>query len=198
MIDERFIIPGVLIGVIGNFNYILNTIKGRTKPNRVTWSLWCVLSTITFLAMLDKHAAVTALIATFASALITFATVCASFFDKKAYWKITQLDYICGALSLFGIFAWLVTQEGNLAIVFTLSADLFATMPTIVKSYKFPDTESWPNYAGGALSALITILTVKVWTFASIAWPADIFILCSFIFILIQLKPSRKINIYKA
>ncbi|MEK7516914.1 MAG: hypothetical protein AAB583_00005 [Patescibacteria group bacterium] len=42
---------------------------------------------------------------------------------------------------------------------------LVTALPTIVKSYKFPDTENWVLYFANAISAGITLLTVKVWNF---------------------------------
>jgi hypothetical protein len=188
MIDERFIILAVIIGVGANLNYIYNTIKGRTKPNRVTWALWTLIPIISFFAMLSKDVEITPLIATFMSGFVPLLTLGASFLDKKAFWKISKFDYICGFLSLIGIAGWIITREGNYAIIFAIIADVLAAIPTFVKSYKFPETESWPNYLGGAISSFITLLTIKHWTFASTAWTLDILIMCSILFVLIKFR----------
>ncbi len=194
MIDERFIILAVFIGFAGSANYIFNTLKGQTKPNRVTWLLWTLIPMVAFFAMLDKDVGITPLILTFVSAFIPLMTFCATFLDRKAFWKITKFDYICGALSLAGVAAWAVTQEGNLAIVFAIIADSLATLPTLVKSYKNPESESWPNYLCGAIYAFITILTIQEWTFASVAWPINIMVACTVLFVLIKFKIGPRLT----
>ncbi len=194
MIDERFIIISVLIGFYGSASYAFNTLKGKTKPNRVTWFLWALMPIIAFFAMLDKDVSVTPLITTFLSGFIPLIIFIVSFVNKKAFWKITRFDYICGALSLAGIIAWLVTSNSNAAIIFAITADVFASMPTIIKAYKFPDTEGWLNYFTGSINAAVTLLTIKVWTFANVAWVMDILIICSIIFVLVKFRIGEKFN----
>lgn len=193
MIDERFIIPAVIIGLVANLNYIYNTVKGRTKPNRVTWGLWTLIPIISFSAMLGKDVGITPLIATFMSGFVPLMTLGASFLDKNAFWKISRFDYICGLLSLVGVAGWLITSEGNYAIIFAIIADILASVPTVKKSFSFPETESWPNYLGGAVSSFITLLTIKHWTFAAIAWPLNILVICSVLFVLIKFRVGPKL-----
>ena len=193
MIDDKFIILAVLITLAGNINYIYHTIQGQTKPNRVTWFLWTLIPMITFSAMLSEGAETTALILTFASGFMPLMTFCASFFDKKAFWKINKFDYVCGTFSLVGIAAWIITQEGYLAIVFAIIADFLATLPTIIKSYKYPETESWPNFLGGSIYALIALLTFDEWTFATVAWPINVMAVCTVLFVLIRFRIGPRI-----
>ena len=37
MLDPNFVIVGVVIGFLGGISYLVDTLKGKTKPNRVTW-----------------------------------------------------------------------------------------------------------------------------------------------------------------
>ena len=48
MIDERFVFLGALLSLIGNFKYILETVNGRVKPNRVSFFLWSLAPLIAF------------------------------------------------------------------------------------------------------------------------------------------------------
>ncbi len=54
MINENFVILGVVIGFIGSLSYLLSTIKGKTKPNRVTWFLWAIAPLIAFAAEIKE------------------------------------------------------------------------------------------------------------------------------------------------
>lgn len=156
--------------------------------------MWALMPLIAFFAMLPQDVGITALITTFLSGFIPLLILIASFVNKKAFWKITKFDWFCGALSLAGVAAWVVTREGNAAILFAIFADIFASVPTAIKAYRHPDTESWFNYFGGALNAFTTILTLEVLTFASVAWLLDIFVICCVLLVLIKFRIGEKFN----
>ncbi|MDP2363456.1 MAG: hypothetical protein Q8M94_06755, partial [Ignavibacteria bacterium] len=50
MIDERYIFIGLALSFLGSVSYLLDTIKGKVKPNRVTWFLWALAPLIAFSA----------------------------------------------------------------------------------------------------------------------------------------------------
>ena len=81
-----------------------------------------------------------------------------------------------------------------MAIVFSILADGLAALPTVVKSFNYPQTESsWP-YFTGALSAAITLLTAKVWDLANVGFPIYILIVTLIIFVLVQFKLGKIIH----
>jgi hypothetical protein len=112
----------------------------------------------------------------------------ASFINKKAYWKITRPDIICGLLSVTGLSLWYLTKVSNLAIVFSLIADAFAALPTLYKSYHHPQTENAFAYLTASISGVITLLTIKYWNFATYAFPAYIFLINLLIVIAIKFQ----------
>lgn len=196
MIDEKFIIITVILNFIGAGSYAWDTIKGRTQPNRVTWFLWALISLIVLGAMIDEKAGVTALIMTFSLFIGPFTIFLLSFVNKKSVWKITKFDWGCGGLSVCAILAWVITGEGSLAIIFSILADLFAFLPTLLKSIKAPDTESWLLYFNAVISSAITLFTLKAWTFASVSYPLWILLisLVAFLLIKFRLGPRFMIN----
>lgn len=200
MIDEKFIILAVILNAIGSIGYAIDTLKGDTKPNRVTWFLWALIPLIAFAGMLDENAGLTSLILTFMVGFSPFLIFCVSFLNKKSVWKIERFDWICGALSLIGIAGWLLTGEGYLAIVFSIFADFLALLPTMFKALKQPNTESWMLYSNAALASFITLLTVETRTFASIAFPLYIMVVCIGMFLIVKFKigPTLKLFSQKA
>jgi len=100
-----------------------------------------------------------------------------SFFNKKSEWKITKFDIICGILSVLGIILWIITKNGNMAIIFSIIADTLAAFPTIKKSFFYPDSENIWIYFSGIIYAVIVLLTVKDWNFATFGFPLYIFLL---------------------
>lgn len=187
MLDEKFIILGALISFYGGLTYLIDTLKGKTKPNRVSWFLWTLAPMIAFAAEIDKGVGLTSLM-TFMTGFNPLLIIIASFVNKKSYWKLNKMDYVYGSISLFAILIWQLTGEGNLAIFFAILADGFASIPTVVKSYRQPESESYKIFLFGMINAGITLLTIKSWTFAHWGFPVYIFIICVTIYSLVRFK----------
>lgn len=191
MLNENFVFLGVLISVIGASSYLIDTIKGKVKPNRVSFFLWALAPLIAFAAEIKQGVGIQSLmtfIVGFNPLLIFFA----SFVNKKAEWKLGSFDFICGGLSLIGLSLWYITADANLAIIFAVFADGLASLPTIVKSYNFPETERGWIYLTATINAAITLLTIKIWDFAHYGFPLNIFIVATIIFILVQFKLKKR------
>ena len=140
MIHENFVFLGAIIFTLGSIGYIFDTLKGRVRPNRVTWFIWSLAPLIAFSAQLEEGVAIHQSLLTFTVGFIPFLILTASFLNKKSYWKLGKLDITCGVLSLIGLLLWQVIGIGLVAIAFAILADGVAAIPTIIKSYKFPDS----------------------------------------------------------
>lgn len=195
MINTNWIYIGVAIQTIGGIGYLVDTLKGRVKPNKVGWLLWSIAPLIAFFAMIRQGVGAEVW-ATFIVGFLPLIIFFASFVNKKAYWEITKLDYICGGLSVLGLILWLVTKVGNVAILFSIVADALASYLTIYKSYKDPETESHLVFTLGVINAAIGLLVVKEWNFQNYAFNLYIFLDSMLIAILITTKVGPKIDKY--
>lgn len=190
MIDERFVLLAALINFIGTLSYLTATIKGQTKPNKVTWFLWALAPLIAFSAQMQEGVGLPALM-TFMVGFSPLLIFLASFINKSSVWKITKFDILCGTFSLLGLFFWILTQTSTIAILFSILADAFAGIPTIVKAYKNPETENATVFLLAGTGSLITLLTIKTWTFAYFGFPVYIFLICTILFGLIHFKLGK-------
>lgn len=191
MLNENFIYLGALLSFLGSLNYLTNTVKGKTKPNRVTWFMWALAPLVAFSAEIDEGVGLQSLM-TFMVGFNPLLIFIASFFNKKAYWELKKIDYFYGSLSAFGLVLWWLTGNGNLAIMFALIADGLAGIPTITKSWREPKTESSFIFLAGILNASITILTIDKFDFAHLAFPLYIFCLCLILYVLIKFEVGKK------
>ena len=194
MINQNFVILGAIIAAAGSLFYLIDTLKGKVKPNRVSFLLWSLAPLIAFFAEIKQGVGIQALM-TFVVGFLPLTIFIASFVNKKAEWKLTGFDLMCGALSIVGLVLWYITKSGDIAIIFSILADGLAAMPTIVKSFNYPETESaWPYFAS-TISAILTLLTVKVWNIANIAFPLYIVLITLVIFSLVHFKLGKQIRL---
>ncbi len=191
MINENFAFLAVIIFSLGSIGYIIDTIRGRVKPNRVSWFIWTLAPLVAFIAQLKQGVGIHQSLLTFMVGFIPLIIFISSFVNKKAYWEIGKLDIICGALSLIGLFLWYITGTGNIAIFFSIVADGLAALPTIVKSYEFPETENYFIFFTNAIAAVITLLTIKVWNFQAAGFTIYILLVTTLLTVLIKFKIGK-------
>lgn len=166
MINENFIYFGVFITELANISYFIDTIKGKIKPNRVSYFLWALAPLIAFSSQIRQGVGLQSL-STFIVGFNCTIIFLATFVNKKSYWKLTVFDFACGFLSLAGLILWMVTKIGNMAIIFGILADGLACLPTIRKAYLDHKSENvWP-YVATLITSIITLLTIKTWSFAN-------------------------------
>jgi hypothetical protein len=191
MLHSSFVIVGTLIAAAGTVAYLINTVKGKVKPNRVSFLLWSVVPFIAFFAQIQQGVGLEALM-TFSTGFLPFTVFIASFVNKQAEWKLTLFDLICGILSLVGLALWMITKVGNVAIFFSIIADGLAAVPTIVKAFKYPDTElAWP-WLATVIGVLLTLLTLSKFTFANSGFILYILALNILIYALVKFRLGEK------
>ncbi len=176
MLPEEFAIVGAIIGSLGGFYYLYETIVGTAQPNRITWLLWGIFPMVIFVA--QRAQGVEGLSWTsFVAGFTPFLIVAASFFNKKAYWKTEPRDYYLMAAALVGIVLWAITDDPNLALLFALLADVLAGIPTLMKAYRHPRSESWIAYAISTVGFGISLLAVQTHNLENTAFVAYIFVM---------------------
>lgn len=190
MLDEKFILVGALLSLIGGLNYLVGTVKGKTRPNKVTWLLWTLAPMIAFTAQVKQGVGLQSLL-TFMVGFNPLLIFIASFVNKKASWNITRFDLLCATLSVLGLVLWYITKVGNVAIFFSIVADVSAGLPTIVKAFNAPETESYLVFLLGGINALITLATIDVWNFQYFAFPVYIVGINTILIILIKFKIGK-------
>lgn len=195
MIDPNFVIVGFIINLVGGASYVKDTLNGTAKPNRVSWFLWTLAPMIAFAAEIKSGVGIQALM-TFSVGFVPLMVIIASFVNKRAYWKIEKLDYFCGLLSILGLIFWYITKVGNIAIIFSILADALAAIPTLIKSYKAPESESAFVFLSSTINAVITLLTIRLWNFSHYGFPVYMVVLNLVIYLLIvRIKLKKKASV---
>ncbi len=176
MIDPRFVLLGALISLLGSSRYVVDTLRGRTRPNRVTWFLWALAPTIGFVVQVAEGIGLPAVL-TLSIAVGPAAIFAASFVNPESYWRISRFDLGCGAVSVVALVVWLLLDDATTAIVLAVLADLVAGVPTMTKAWRRPETESATVYAFAAVNGTISLLALERWYVDTWAFPVYITLL---------------------
>lgn len=171
MIHENWGYVAAIINILGVATYVIATAKGTARPNRVTWFVLGIAPMVAFASMLSKDVSLAQSALTLSAGLSPFMVFATTFFVKHPAWKIEKFDIACGSLAIVGIFLWWLTGEGNVAIALSILADGLAFLPTLIKGYKHPETESPWAYMICTVATLLSVLTISTWNFEHAGFP---------------------------
>ncbi|MEK7089033.1 MAG: hypothetical protein AAB913_02800 [Patescibacteria group bacterium] len=165
MLPEKIIIIGVAINLFCSLWYVKNIVYGNTRPNLVSWFIWMLAPFLgTFLAL--KAGAGLSVTGIFMAGFGPLLVIVVSLFKKNVFWRIETFDLICGFFSIMALVLYLITYNLGISIFFAIISDGLAAIPTIIKSWKFPETESSSTYFGGIVNNTLSLLIIKNWIFS--------------------------------
>ena len=167
---QLLVVVSVLLMVWGAYDYLRDTLAGKTKPNRVSWSLWALAPLISLGAAFDANADVWASIRVLVGGIVPAVIFLASFINKNSYWRLGRFDWLCGGLSLAALVFWQLADSPLVAVLLATAANTLATIPTLVKAWNYPETESRLIFITSFTSAILIIPAIPVWTIANSAF----------------------------
>lgn len=164
------VIVSACLSLTGTFAYIRDMFKGKSKPNLVTWGLWAFAPLVATGAAIASDADAWATLRIFMAGFGSLLIFIFAFILNQSHWKLSRFDYACGACSLMALFVWFGANSPLIAILLLAIADLLATLPTIIKAWKYPETETLYTYFIGLFTASIVIPAIPVWNIENSAF----------------------------
>jgi len=92
-INIILIILSICFSLYGSYRYIMDTINGSTRPNRVSQGLWALAPLIGVGSAISSGADTITVVRTFMAGFVPLLILIASFANKTGYWKTTKFDY---------------------------------------------------------------------------------------------------------
>jgi uncharacterized membrane protein YeaQ/YmgE (transglycosylase-associated protein family) len=167
--------------------YVAATLRGRVRPNRVTWFVGGLTGWIAFAGQVSQGVVLPAVL-TLAVAIVPTLIVAASFVNREAYWRATRVDRVCLALAGAAV-ALLLLSTGDVAIAMGIAARGLSAVPTVVKSFRAPHTEPSTAYTAGMFGAVTTLATLDVWEFRTAGFAVYFLVYCSVMSFLVVVLP---------
>lgn len=154
--------------LVGVLPYLIDVMRGKTKPRIVSWLVWCTLTAIAgFASFFDGHYPTTILLAIATVTTLSVAILGYKHGDKR----FDRLDIMCFIGAFTGLLLWWVFNSPELAVIATITIDLIGAIPTLVHSWKKPHEETWMAFLLAFMSSLCTIVVVEDWVITAIAYP---------------------------
>ena len=174
------IIAGVL-ALVGYIPYIYSIFKGITKPNRATWIIWTIvggLLAFSYAAEGDSNA-IWLPIGYFVGPLIV-----AILSIWYGYTEWTRVDKVCLLIAIISIVPWVLSKDATITLVINVLIDASGAIPTLVKTYKEPETEDLTAWAIFAIANTLQLFALS-YLDITVLYPAYLFFLATGMVVLI-------------
>lgn len=155
-------IAQVVIFCLAGPPYILDTIHGKTKPQRATWLIWTVLGTIAFVSQVALGAS-WSLVFTGLDTCGSLLVLLLSIWYGVGGWS--RLDRLALLVAAGGVIVSLLAGAPVLAILGVILADLSGTILTVRKVFLHPDSETtvtWLLIGVGSLCGVASVQRLDV------------------------------------
>lgn len=187
MLPVWFIFVAMAIRLSGGVSYICAVLARKAHPNPITWFFWALTPLIAFVAQLSQHVGIAAwmTLALAVGPLVIFGL------SLKHNWSrahFTPSTICCAILAVVGIVLWLSTDNPVYAIIFSILADIFGSIPTLIKTWHRPESEHATAYLLSILAMAVTLFTITNWSFVSYGMPLYMLLINFVIFMLTQRK----------
>lgn len=167
------------LAILGYVPYIISILRGKTRPNKATWFIWALvggLLAFSYLAEGDRNA-IWQPIGYFLGPLIT-----AVLSIRYGYSVWTRLDKICLIVAIISVIPWVLSKDATFTLLINVLIDLVGAIPTVIKSYREPETEDLTAWFIFFAANTIQIFAISTWNIAAI-YPIYLFILAGTIVI---------------
>ncbi len=171
MIPEYFAYLTIIFSLWGIFYYLKDIIYGQTRPNIVSWIFWSIAPLVGIYISYKSGISIPLLASTFMAGFGPLLVVIFLILNRKFYSQISKFDILCGFLSFVAIIIWITTKNGILSLSFAILADLFASIPTVTKSWRENAGEHVAPYTFGIVNQLITFIIITNFAFLNFAFP---------------------------
>lgn len=164
----------VLVNIAGFIPYIRDILAQKVKPQRITWTIWTILTGIAFYNQVQNGGGYSVYF--FGSTFFLVVTVLLLSI-KYGFKETTRFDIGCLllALGLLGVF--LVTKNTTYTTYLAAGIDMLGALPTVYKTYRHPETEAYAQWVMAAIAGFFSMLALTTFSFLLIAYPLYVFLM---------------------
>jgi len=162
-------LTAAMLSIIAYVPYIRDTLWFHTKPQRASWLIWSVLSSISFASQLVEGAS-TSLLFAGAQLVGTFMVFLTSIRNGHGGYLSHQDGAVIAAAG-FGIVFWFLTENAVYALGISITVSFLGGFVTIRKAYDAPHSETKSKWLVSLVASLFAIASVGTLDWVLLAYP---------------------------
>ncbi len=158
----------IILSIVGHVPYIIDTVRGKTKPHIFTWIIWSIITLLAFLGQWTKGGGA----GSWGTGITGLMAICITIFAlKKGTKDITLSDKIFFIGALLAIIPWYLTKDPTLSIIIAAAIDVSAFIPTIRKTIINPKSETFATYSINIIRHILSLVALERYNLATVLYP---------------------------
>jgi len=182
-------IVGAIFILVSAVYYISAILKGKTKPDLVSWTIWASLGVIGFASAASKGWNSTLWVLLINAAVQTIYALLSIKYGDKGRWGIG--DIISIVACMMSVVLWYLTRIPETALFVVLVVDAYGSFRTFRKSWQSPEDEDLPAWVLGGAGDVFSILAIEKWNFLQVGYPLYLGITVPLIALVIFVRKPR-------
>jgi hypothetical protein len=165
---EILALIAAILAFVGNISYLKDVLAKKVRPHPYTWFVWSIVSMTTFFGGLAKGAGIGALPTGVAEAFTLIIFLCSlRYLFGHAAGHIRGIDTLFLIVCLIGLIPWALTSDPTISVVIVVTVDIIAFIPTLRKTWQYPDTERPTLYKMNVLRHILTLFSLQTYNVAT-------------------------------
>lgn len=168
MAREDLAFIAALLPIVCVVPYLRDTLRGTTRPQRVSWFVFAALSIVAAVSQLAEGATAGAWLSSGSALGFTLVAVASV---KHGEGGATMQDRIALLIAMAGIAGSLLFRVAMLALLAVIVAELVAVSLTVRKAYRDPSSETSSAWALDGLAGVAALLAIVETSWTAVAYP---------------------------
>ncbi|MEM8592483.1 MAG: hypothetical protein AAGF13_08140 [Pseudomonadota bacterium] len=158
------------LSCVAYFPYVRDTIAWKTRPQRASWLIWAVLSSVSFVSQVAEGATISLVYAGVQCGGTLLVLALAWSRGIGGFLHPRDLLVICAAG--IGLALWYLTEDPAWALCISCGISLLGGTVTIAKAYRNPQSETMSFWVTSFIAAGFGLGSVGVWDPILLLYPA--------------------------
>lgn len=179
---------GLLAGVLSTIAfipYMIDTVMGRTRPERATWFIWSVVASLAMGSQIYEGADQSLWFVGVQVSATVVIFLMSIRLGYGVYFSTRNINLF--GLSMVGILIWYIADNAIFMLIITTAISTLGGSVTVIKAYKHPGSETLSTWIISLIAAFFAILSVGKLDAALLIYPVYLYILYSSIVVAILL-----------
>lgn len=180
-----------LLSVSAYIPYIKDVLAKTTKPERASWLIWAVLTSVAFFSQLAKGASSSLWLPGIETCGLLIVLLLSLKFGTGG---LTKKDMLALLAAGIGLVMWYFTKEPATALYIIIGVDSIGTVLTVQKAYQDPESETLSTWIIVCIAGILSMISVGSFNIILLSYPFYIFAANGAIALAMILgkKPKRK------
>lgn len=167
-------LSALILNLAGYIPYIRDIFRNIVKPHPYTWAIWTILTTIAAFNQVSNNGGYSSLFFISTALLVGFVFILSLRFGMGG---ASTIDRLCLILAACLLIYWITSKDTHTSTVLAVIIDGIGAVPTLIKVYHHPRSETYIQWTLAGIAGLLTILSVPRFDWILLIYPLYVFLM---------------------